>query len=444
MGVKRNFSIIFLIGLIIFSLFLGIFVLFFQNKLAEVKAGAGHNVSGWAWSENIGWLSFNSISNGSGVDYGVHIDSNGLFSGYAWSEHIGWIKFDPTGPYPENPQYSAKMDLGTGQVSGWARACAVFQTGCSGALDPNRGGWDGWIKLRGTATNGSSYGVNLNLTSREFEGWAWGGGGETASSSVIGWLSFNCNNDNSCETSGYKVITSFSLPPTASNLSASGQAYCSTPSERFSWTFSDPDGDSQGAYQLQVDNNSPPDWVAGPGEFDSGKVNSASPDKSILIVKNPGNNQLAYNTHYYWRLKVWDDGGIPSIAWTSGPEFNTETHIYPGPDFIWIPFPPTEGEIVQFCATQESAFCSEDISKCYNSSNTLISCSGKSFLWTFPENTEFATGSSAYSENPQVKFMTSDSGGDVSLNITDDVGSCTITKEVGVRLPLPKWKEIGP
>ncbi len=440
---KRNLSITFLICLIIFSLFLGIFALLFQNKLEEIKAQPrerispgfrvfeDNNVSEWAWSENIGWVSFNCTNRRTceTSNYGVNIGSDGIFSGYAWSEHIGWIKFDPNGPYPENPQYSAKMDLETGQVSGWARALAY------------NGGWDGWIKLRGLATDGSSYGVSLNLTSREFEGWAWGGG-ETASSSVIGWLSFNCINQDVCGASDYKVITSFSLPPTASELSAIGQAYCSTPSEGFSWTFSDPDGDTQGAYWLQVDKEG--DFASfGNGEFDSGKVVSASPDKSILIAKTPGEGQLAYNTDYFWRLKVWDDGDIPSTGWISGPEFDTEIHIYPVPDFNWIPFPPTEGEVVQFCATQEAASCSEDISKCYDSDNNLISCSGKTFLWTFPENSEFATGSSATSENPQVKFMTTDSV-NVSLDITDDVGSCTITKEIGITIPLPKWKEIGP
>ena len=71
----------------------------------KVEAGSEHNVYGWAWSENIGWISFNSTNcdadnNGQSdgiipdcppaetliASYGVKIDPlTGVFSGYAWS-----------------------------------------------------------------------------------------------------------------------------------------------------------------------------------------------------------------------------------------------------------------------------------------------------------------------------------------------------------------------
>lgn len=94
------------------------------------------NVWGWAWSENVGWISFNCLNDynndgirenhcaaGGNVDYGVQIDNlTGLFSGYAWSENIGWITFNqadlagcPSG------SCNAKVDLSTRQVSGWAK-----------------------------------------------------------------------------------------------------------------------------------------------------------------------------------------------------------------------------------------------------------------------------------------------------------------------------------
>ena len=60
----------------------------------KVFAGSEHNLSGWAWSENIGWISFNSTTGGGGVNYGVTVASNGRLSGYAWSENIGWITFN--------------------------------------------------------------------------------------------------------------------------------------------------------------------------------------------------------------------------------------------------------------------------------------------------------------------------------------------------------------
>jgi hypothetical protein len=52
------------------------------------------NLSGWAWSDAIGWISFNSTTGGGSVAYGVNIDSTGDFSGWAWNDVVGWISFN--------------------------------------------------------------------------------------------------------------------------------------------------------------------------------------------------------------------------------------------------------------------------------------------------------------------------------------------------------------
>ncbi len=132
----------------------------------------GQPVTGWAWSSNIGWISFD------GVGYGVSEDSGtGALSGYAWSSNIGWISFNsahvsgcPSG------SCAPQVNLSTGNLNGWARACAAFanKNACSGALDPNGGGWDGWIALSGTAVNGTLYGVTQNNTTGAWNGFAWG------------------------------------------------------------------------------------------------------------------------------------------------------------------------------------------------------------------------------------------------------------------------------
>jgi len=177
--------------------------------LSAKSALASGNVEGWAWSENIGWISLNSTNcdaDGDGFsdgivpgcppagtpipDYGVNLDlSNGKLSGYAWSENIGWIKFDPVGPYPDSPNYSAcinlpdvsgevcEADLSENEVGGWIRALAYSD------------GWDGWIKLRGTTEDGNTYGVYRE--GKELRGWAWGG-------DVVGWISFNCKDRGIC------------------------------------------------------------------------------------------------------------------------------------------------------------------------------------------------------------------------------------------------------
>ena len=157
------------------------------------------DLSGYAWSENIGWIKFNNES----PAYAVSVDSaTGTFSGYAWSENIGWISFneaDLSGCDSGNCR--AELDFDTKEVSGWARALATTT------------GWDGWIKLKGADP---AYGVTWNSSTQELEGYAWADG-------VIGWISFNCIDTDACGDSDYKVttdITEDSNPPTVSIIAA--------------------------------------------------------------------------------------------------------------------------------------------------------------------------------------------------------------------------------
>ncbi|MBZ9578074.1 PKD domain-containing protein [Patescibacteria group bacterium] len=176
--------------------------------LKEVKAGSWDNVYGWAWSERIGWISFNCYNDydgdgnleshctdaGYNSDYGVDINlSTGVFSGYAWSERIGWISFNsgdlagcPSAPCEARFDSDGTTCGAVGQVCGWARAYR--------AIEPEGqtlGGWDGWIKLRGIDQNGDPYGVSFDSDTNEFEGWAWAGN-DSSEEAVIGWISFNC------------------------------------------------------------------------------------------------------------------------------------------------------------------------------------------------------------------------------------------------------------
>ncbi|MBZ1345213.1 MAG: hypothetical protein KY055_01025, partial [Candidatus Nealsonbacteria bacterium] len=258
----------------------------------RVQAGPEHNVSGWAWSGNLGWISFNNTTSGAVINYGVHICTGdgdalcghlatprgGRLTGFAWSRGttadvggIGWIRFDPAGPFPGAPNYSACLDFpGTGQVcdgvgdwmfSGWARA--------ERAITPEGqtlGGWDGWISMRGTIQAGGTYGVWLNniISPMQFRGYAWGGDAGGNSEAVVGWISFNCieggvGGTNICATSNYKVTTTLNVAPTVTNPLES-LSYCNiSPGEgltSFSWTYNDADNDNQTHYGLRV-------WRAG-------------------------------------------------------------------------------------------------------------------------------------------------------------------------------------
>lgn len=222
---------------VVFSLFLSSNSFFTPlfNFTSDTEASSSHNMSGFAWGDNIGWVSFNCttpLAGGCGSsNYGVNLDPlTGNFSGYAWANpqdsiaptnNIGWVAFNAS-EVAGCPAGTCEPRLSGNEVLGWARACTVFQSGCSGALKPSTetGGWDGWISLN-CQNNGScgtsNYKVNLNGS--QFEGQAWGG-------DVVGWLYFNCLSDTSgsgCSSGNYSVvlnatppqITSFFPTPTA-------------------------------------------------------------------------------------------------------------------------------------------------------------------------------------------------------------------------------------
>ncbi len=140
------------------------------------------DLSGYAWSETIGWLSFG------GPFYSASInDTTGNFSGYAWSENVGWVKLNPTGPYPDLPAHGARLDFDTGEVLGWIRACTGAENAnCTGDTNPNTDGWDGWIKMDGHENSVKQ--IGNSDSGCYLTGYAWG-------STVVGWLKFSGSND---------------------------------------------------------------------------------------------------------------------------------------------------------------------------------------------------------------------------------------------------------
>ncbi|MDP2864418.1 MAG: PKD domain-containing protein, partial [bacterium] len=203
--------------------------------------------------------------------------------------------------------------------------------------------------------------------------------------------------------------------PSAANLKVVQPDYCvSGPAGIFSWTFTDPDsGDTQSAYQVQIDKNS----NFNSPEDDSGKVTSSSNSYATILGK------LKYKTTYYWRVKVWDNKNAESV-WVSGPIFTTPEHAYPSIDFKWSPLAPGVNEDVLF----------SDQSTAYGGASKT------SWSWTF-QNGSPATSSQ---QNPTVKFF---SIGEklITLRVTDSDGfSCSRSKTLNAEFPLPKWKEIAP
>lgn len=175
------------------AIFLSLLFVILVAGAVKIFATASDNVTGYGWSPNIGWLSMNNCQGGTcgSQGYGVSImpTAPGTVSGYAWSPNIGWISFNDMGCPPNVSGCSGGVSIdwanpnsdGTVNLKGWARACSVLTSGCSGTGsyvdNSRRGDWDGFIAL-----NGSTWGGRLNPTTGVMTGYAWG-------SDVIGWMS---------------------------------------------------------------------------------------------------------------------------------------------------------------------------------------------------------------------------------------------------------------
>lgn len=203
--------------------------LFWNTLVPQAEAGTGENTSGFAWGggagtngpgyDGMGWISFNNTSDGSSTNYGVMIPLiNGAVSGYAWSEHYGYISFNASDLSGCNPVLTGAARTGN-TLTGGARIIAIRD----GMLAGNAGGFDGCISL-----SGAGYGVTIALN--VLSGSAW--------SSDLGWINFSGVNitpsipssamtmklcENSC-TSSFRRDTgsmaSFAMNPGAANAKA--------------------------------------------------------------------------------------------------------------------------------------------------------------------------------------------------------------------------------
>ena len=404
--------------LILFSAI--ILSLFLFNQ--EVKSDSDSNVSGWAWADTIGWISFNctdreadtgktcldfddSIFNpvANLVDYGVNIDGDGLFSGHAWSDNVGWISFNQSDLIgcPWSP-CRAELKIDTGEVSGWARALS-YNDDSYGFI-----GFD----------HGQEAGEVYIDSDGDFHGLAW--------SDNIGWISFNCNNPETgdvCSTSDYKVETSFSFnsPPKVEELELEEDNYCNTSwTAWFSWTYEDDEDENQSAYWIQIrekDNS----W------------DSLVDEKHCITSEECSGNSKSYspvlgilenNKTYYWRVMVWDQED-ESSDWegcTSGDcVLDTPNHDYPMVDFDWEPINPAAEEVVQF-------YDKTDFDDSYGT-----------WDWDFGDE---SPGSDQ--PNPTHSYDGSENY-NVRLEACDDyLYCCAEIKILGTSFPLPEWEETHP
>lgn len=463
-GVRDYFKLkTWLILIVMFIIGIGsaFLITYFEFKDSEeiAQAESGNNVIGYAWSEGVGWISFNCSNTDSctTVDHGVNIDlETGNISGYAWSPNIGWISFNrktcnggddigqpcltnsdcsggnqcrnnapgTTGAPPAEPFLSsdtviANYDSGTGNITGWAKILALGDDGWINFNNPNEGGLPLEFPVGLPVDfNKISFGVSIASSTSEFSGWAWNGGTDGAG---IGWISFNCADTGAggCDGHDYKVYSLLNTAPQTINLSAPNWTYeqaCALYAKQafLRWEFSDPDeGASQSAYQIIVNDNNNPNSPL----MDTGKV-AESASQYLL-----GPADLLYDETYYWWVRVWDNFNVASEL-TAGPSFTTYKHELPDVAFTWVPENPSKDEEVKF--TQNST----------SYGGTTIT----SLLWTAPN----ASIDDPATSTPTIIFNSSGNQ-EVTLKVTDsDSFYCSLTEIISVNVTLPGWKEVNP
>ena len=197
---------------------------------------------------NLGWISMNSAncdaddddaSDGAGAcpamgtaipDYGVTIPaSGGNVSGYAWSENLGWVSFtaaDLTG-CPSAPCTARKSG---NNLHGWARIMSIPQAGA------NAGGWEGWIKTHSVAGDPITYGVTIDDSDGTFckagDPTTDASGHCYAWSDELGWIDFS-----------RASIGPSNNPPSVKALPDGGMATINTNAGINCGSTSDPEGD---------------------------------------------------------------------------------------------------------------------------------------------------------------------------------------------------------
>lgn len=533
-----QFSKVGFLSILVVLLLVGAVSYSFKNKKTEnayaingkSETGATQ-LSGFAWSENIGWISFNSAncdsdgdgkSNGatgcqplgdtvSPYEVGATEMSIGVnrsiarLSGHAWADkdHLGWISFyrKETGNPPaltpvydpgtennykdsENNIVLAYLDEDN-KLQGWARATSACDNNNDGdcvdsgngegvGAGTNSGGWDGWIALGDAKPSANPvYGVSLDLTTKQFKGWASGGSNPDG---VIGWVSFNKLN---CDVNGnnkldvgecgnvgpstpdigdYKVATTFELNKTPDVVTAGNMdiktnpnsSYCGAGSITFEWKFSDPNLDTpnnqMSKYKLEAsyDNSNFKIIRETTTTYDNNSIVSVTVPLSEIKSDLDGNNW--YNQTLYWKVTVYD-GGFGNKSATS------ETDSYNLPDNEYVvnfdsnpPFNNIFAEqVVQFFDKSKVYNSSNPNGKDLNMDNVTTACgSNCSRTWDFSVN-----GNPRYPNpqkaNPTTMFI-EDIATDVKLTFGDKDRygasySCSKSESVAVKFPIPKFEE---
>ncbi len=257
-------------------------------------------------------------------------------------------------------------------------------------------------------------------------GWASGTSGSQGTgvqAPGIYIYSLTClGNGSTSDPTPAQVTVNEPIPDDPTNVIVTPPDYCmSGPAATIGWTYSDPSGSPQSAYEVQMDEQGS---FQDP-EYQTGKVISGSNSNFT------GQGILQFNKNYKTRVRVWNSYDQVS-GWTvmSG-NFDTPPYAYPQTDFYWTangiqnnPSPPLNKPVT---FTDTTVFQGNP--------------NGRKWSWSFGETPP----TTSTLQNPS-KTYSAEGSYYVTLTATDNANqSCTKTKgPLILQKPIPKIREIAP
>ncbi len=203
-----------------FLLFSAIALVLPSLSKAGTNATREDDLNGWAWSDNMGWISFGGVSplGSYGVDFST---TTGALSGYAWADNVGWVSFNETTGCPDGsadcrPVADLTTTDNTVSIVGWGKVLAE--------------GWnsDGWIRF-----SGADHAVLYNKELGQFSGNAWG--------DEVGWIEFQL-------IQGPATTDDVSIPSVPSGFSAN--AVCVSQVPRINISYNPVSANPPANYQI--------------------------------------------------------------------------------------------------------------------------------------------------------------------------------------------------
>jgi len=141
------------------------------NVLSDWKVtNTGGTLTGWAWNDQIGWISFNSSDTGTCPNpscYSVTY-ANGVFSGWAWNDIIGWISFNCGDTACGTVDYKVRKSS-SGIMANAYLVSSTFDTGATGGVVYNT------LLYQGTKPTGTQVGFQFAASDSSSGPWIFKG-----------------------------------------------------------------------------------------------------------------------------------------------------------------------------------------------------------------------------------------------------------------------------